>query len=405
MTNRRQFIQAAFGGTALVSLSAGVPQVLLGASARAALEPGERIMVVIQLSGGNDGLNTVIPYGDDEYYKNRFTLAIDRGQVSRINDHIGLHPALNGFAEMLDAGQLSIVQGVGYPNPNRSHFESMDLWHTAHRVDESIRLGWLGRCIDGQHLGDELPAIHYGQGRQPLALATRDTPVASITSLDQFRLRTGGNRRLSQSILQDIDRPRNGDSQLLGFIHDSASVALRTSQRIENVIDERGGDNGYPATRLGRKLQAVSQLIESGLPTRIYYVTHEGFDTHSNQLEAHAGLLRELGDATAAFMRDLDNKGDGDRTAIMTFSEFGRRVRENASRGTDHGTAAPVFVAGNQVNAGALNDHPSLTDLDQGDLKFTTDYRSVYATLLENWLGIDSAPVLGGEFGSLDLFA
>jgi len=171
MNNRRQFIQAAFGSTALVSLSTGVPQVLLGASARAAQAPGERILVVIQLSGGNDGLNTVIPYGDDEYYKNRFTLAIDRGQVARINSHIGLHPALNGFSEMLDAGQLAIVQGVGYPNPNRSHFESMDLWHTAHRVEESVRLGWLGRCVDGQHLGDDLPAVHYGEGRQPLALA------------------------------------------------------------------------------------------------------------------------------------------------------------------------------------------------------------------------------------------
>ncbi|MGI9518678.1 MAG: DUF1501 domain-containing protein [Pirellulaceae bacterium] len=405
MTNRRQFIQAAFGGTALVSLSTGVPQVLLGASARAALEPGEKILVVIQLSGGNDGLNTVIPFGDDEYYKNRFTLAIGRGQVSRIDDHIGLHPALNGFAEMLDAGQLSIVQGVGYPNPNRSHFESMDLWHTAHRVEEQIRLGWLGRCVDGQHLAGELPAIHYGEGRQPLALATREKPVASITSLDQFRLRTGGDRRLSQSILQDIDRPRNRDNQLLGFIHDSASVALRTSQRIENVIDNRGNNSNYPATRLGGKLQAVSQLIESGLQTRIYYVTHEGFDTHSNQLEAHAGLLQELGDATAAFMRDLNDKGHGDRTAVMTFSEFGRRVRENASRGTDHGTAAPLFVAGNKVKAGALNDHPSLTDLDQGDLKFTTDYRRVYATVLESWLGIDSQPILGGKFEQVDLFA
>ncbi len=405
MTTRRQFIQAAFGSTALVSLSAGVPQVLLGASARAAVEPGDNILVVIQLSGGNDGLNTVIPFGDDEYYKNRFTLAIGRNQVSRINDHIGLHPALSGFAGMLDAGQLSIVQGVGYPNPNRSHFESMDLWHTAHRVDESIRLGWLGRCIDGGHLGEDLPAVHYGQGRQPLALATRDKPVASITSLDQFRLRTGSNQRLSRSILDDINRPRNRDNELLGFIHDSASVALRTSQRIEDVIDPREGNNGYPPTSLGRKLRAVSQLIESGLQTRIYYVTHEGFDTHSNQLEAHAGLLRELGDATAAFVNDLDSKGHGDRTAVMTFSEFGRRVRENASRGTDHGTAAPMFLAGNRIQPGPLNDHPDMNDLDQGDLKFTVDYRSVYATLLEEWLGIDSQPILGGRFETLDLLA
>ena len=210
---------------------------------------------------------------------------------------------------------------------------------------------------------------------------------------------------MARGILDDIRNPRDSDNQLLGFIHESAAVALQTSQRIENVIDPREGNSGFPATRLGRKLHAVSQLIESGLPTRVYYVTHEGFDTHSNQLQAHAGLLRELGDATAALVRDLNEKGHGDRTAIMTFSEFGRRVRENASRGTDHGTAAPLFVAGGKVNAGPRNDHPDLHDLEQGDLKFSTDYRSVYATMLEQWLGIESEPILGGEFPTLDLFA
>ena len=404
MTTRRRFIQAAFGSTALVSLSSGVPSVLLGASARTCLNRDEKILVVIQLSGGNDGLNTVIPWADDEYYKNRFTLAIDKSVVSRIDDGIGLHPALSGFSELLDQQRLGIVQGVGYPEPNRSHFESMDLWHTAHRFQESSQLGWLGRCVD-DHLPGELAALHYGGGKQPLALGTRNTPVPSITSLDQFRLRTGGNRALTGGITRDIRNSRGDDNQLLGFIHDSASVALRTSQRIESVLDDGQAALSFPQTRLGRKLAAVSRLIESGLPTRIYYVTHEGFDTHSNQAEAHASLLKELGDATAAFISDLDEKGHLDRTVVMTFSEFGRRVRENASRGTDHGTAAPLFLAGGRVRAGARNDHPSLTDLDQGDLKHSVDYRSVYASVLEDWLGVESLPILGKQFPKQELFA
>ncbi len=404
MTTRRQFIQQTLGSSALVSLSASVPRVLLGASARTAVAPGENILVVIQLTGGNDGLNTVVPYGDDEYYKNRFTLAIGKGQVSKIDDHIGFHPALRGFAELLQDDQLSIVQGVGYPNPNRSHFESMDLWHTAHRVGDSPRLGWLGRCVDGGQLDSQLPAIHYGPDRQPLALATRTNPVPSITSLDQFRLNSHSDRQLSASIRGSIEQPRSSDNQLLGFIHESASVALRTSQRLENVVDADAGA-GYPSTRLGRKLNAISQLIDSGLPTQIYYVTHEGFDTHSNQGPAHEGLLRELGDAMRAFVQDLKIKGHGGRTTVMTFSEFGRRVRENASRGTDHGTAAPMFLAGGRVQSGPLNRHPSLTNLQQGDLKFSIDYRQLYATVLEDWLKVDSQPILAQRFEKLELFA
>ena len=404
MTSRRQFIQAAFGSTALVSMTHCVPSVLLGASARAIHRRDEKILIVIELGGGNDGLNTVVPFGHDAYYENRFTLAISRDQVSKIDDSVGLHPSLNGFAQLLDDQQLGIVQGVGYPNPNRSHFESMDLWHTAHRIDESARLGWLGRCVDSaQSLQGELPAIHYGRGKQPLALATRTRPVPTIASLDQFRM-SGAGPQFASTIRRDLNVPRGGDNQLLGFIHDSAEVALRTSERLENVIDDQSAANDYPATPLGRKLAAVSQLIDSGLPTRVYYVTHDGFDTHSNQAEAHAGLLRELGDATAALMQDLAKRGHADRTAVMTFSEFGRRVRENASRGTDHGTAAPLFLAGGRVKAGMVNEHPSLTDLDQGDLKFTVDYRRVYATVLEDWLGIESQPILGRSFRKLPLF-
>jgi uncharacterized protein (DUF1501 family) len=203
--------------------------------------------------------------------------------------------------------------------------------------------------------------------------------------------------------MSDLREPRPAGHSLLGFVHESATVALATSQRLENVLDEKSTAT-YPDSQLGRKLAAVAQLIDSGLPTRIYYVTHDGFDTHANQAAAHAGLLVQLGDATAALMQDLTTRGHADRTVIMTFSEFGRRVRENASRGTDHGTAAPLFVAGGRVKAGVRNPHPSLSDLDAGDLKFSVDYRQLYATLLEEWLAIDSQPILGQTFEKLDLF-
>jgi uncharacterized protein (DUF1501 family) len=404
MNSRRQFLQAAFGSAALVSLNGHVPAVLLGASRQTGQQRGERILVVIELGGGNDGLNTVIPFADDAYYQNRVPLAIPQGQVSPIDDHIGLHPSLGGFARLLDAGQLSIVQGVGYPEPNRSHFESMDLWHTAHRREESRQLGWLGRCIDDSPaLRGELPAIHYGAGRQPLALGTRSRPVPSIASLDQFRLDGGNRRELAARISRNLAAPRATDNRLLGYIHESATVALQTSERLESVVGNEGA-GGFPGTLLGSRLAAIARLIDADLPTRIYYATHDGFDTHSNQAEAHAGLLRELGDAMAAFMNDLSERGHAERVAVLMFSEFGRRVRENASRGTDHGTAAPVFLAGGRVQAGPFNDHPSLADLDNGDLRFSVDYRSVYATVLEDWLGVDSAPVLGKPFPTVELF-
>lgn len=407
-TNRRKFLQAAFGGTAIVSFSGLLPPVLLGASRAAAAGPSRKakILVVIELGGGNDGLNTVVPYADDEYYRNRFTLAIDRNAVLKVDERIGLHPSLGGFASLLEKGQLGIVQGVGYPEPNRSHFESMDLWHTAHRSNDSPRLGWLGRCIDDAPvLSGELSAVHYGEGKQPLALATRSRPVASISSLDQFRLNAGDTRRFANDIRADLNVKRAGDNALLGFVHESTGVALRTAEQLDKVLGNARLGGRFPQHALGRKLAAISQLIASDLPTSIYYVTHNGFDTHANQREAHASLLAELGSAVQALMADLQEQGNAGRTCVLMFSEFGRRVRENASRGTDHGTAGPVFVAGGSLAAGPINGHPSLTELEQGDLKFSVDYRTVYSTVLEKWLGIPSGEVLGGDFGTLELFA
>lgn len=403
-TTRRQFLATTIGSSAILSLSPSIPSFLLRAAERGTARSGETILVVVQLSGGNDGLNTVVPYGDDEYYRNRFTLAIGRGQVHKIDDHVGLHPAMNGMVELLESGRLAIVQGAGYPNPNRSHFESMDLWHTAHRNDGNRNVGWLGRYLDASQRADghDVSAIHLGAEKQPLALAAHDVQVPSIRSIERFRLDVGGDRQLLAAIeaANSAERPRSDD--LLDFVQRSSTAALTTSRRVEQALGNYKTDVSYPGTGLANKLRTVAQLIDAGLSTRIYYLTLDGFDTHSNQAQAHAGLLRELSDAVTAFVEDLSGHGHGERVLLMTFSEFGRRVKENASAGTDHGAAAPMFLAGAGLKAGLIGRHPSLTDLEDGDIKFHTDYRRVYATILDKWLNWPSERVLGQRFEPLD---
>ena len=403
MNTRRRFIQASLGSSALISLSGGVPSFLLSASRQTQVKADERILVVVQLSGGNDGLNTLVPFGDDDYYKNRFTLAIDKNAVLKIDDYAGLHPSMSACSEMLQNEHMSIVQGVGYPNPNRSHFESMDLWHTAHGKSSGFQTGWLGRCVESAFAKVSMPAIHLGHQEQPLALATRSIPVPSIRSLDRFKLDAASDPQLAEKIKSMNQTRRLADNPLLGFLHQSNGVALAASERLGSINDGQG-TQGFPNTGLGQKLRGVAQLIDADLPTRIYYVTLDGFDTHANQAEAHAGLLGEFSSAVGAFFKEMKSQGNDKRVVLMSFSEFGRRVRENASRGTDHGTAGPMFVFGDQVKPGIIGDRPSLQNLKSGDLQHTVDYRSVYAGILEQWLNVDSSQVLGQKQQTIELF-
>ncbi len=405
MISRRKLIGNSLAGSAVISLSGAVPQFLLGASYPASQMGGDKILVVVQLTGGNDGLNTIVPYADDDYYKNRFTLAIGKNQILKIDKQIGFHPSMTGFSELLQDGKLAIVQGVGYPNPNRSHFESMDLWHTAHRVAENRELGWLGRTIDDNLAKQDLPALHFGSGFQPLALRNVSTPVPSIRSGDDFRLKIFRDAQSRNLLQQHLERPPALNNSLLGYVHESASVAVATSQRLENLDRNQNTSYGYPPTDLGRNLRSIAKLIGSGLKTRIYYTTLDGFDTHSNQSAAHAGLLGNFSNSVNAFVKELAAQGNADRVAVFGFSEFGRRVRENASAGTDHGTAAPVFVVGSTVKAGPIGDHPRLDRLQDGDLKYLVDYRSVYAELLESWLGVNANEVIGKQFKPTSIFA
>ena len=403
MKSRRSFIKQSLAGSAVISLSGAVPDLLLAASRPVMDQRDDRVLVVVQMTGGNDGLNTVVPFADDEYFKNRFTLAIGKNRVLKINDSVGFHPSLRGFDKALQNGNLSVVQGVGYPNPNRSHFESMDLWHTAHRIAED-KIGWLGRTVDRRFATADLPAMHFGNNLQPLALKTLEQPIPTVRSVDDFRLNVFRNRQAKQALEPLIKSPPTATNSLLSYVHESAKVALETSHQLEGIGRRQLSQYGYPGSNLGRNLSSIAQLIGGGLSTRIYYTTLDGFDTHSNQGPAHQALLEDLGNSIGAFIKQLRDQGDDRRVAVLSFSEFGRRVRENASGGTDHGTAAPVFVFGPSMRQAVVGEHPSLSDLDQGDLKFQVDYRRVYASLLEDWLGIDSHPILGAQFDRLKLF-
>lgn len=409
--SRRKFlasISAASAATAgLVSLSPLAPRFLLraaayGAETDAGKPAGERILVVVQLTGGNDGLNTVIPYADETYRKLRPSLRIGAEQVLKIDGALGLHPSLSGFQTLLDDRRLAIVQGVGYPNPNRSHFESMDIWHTARTDLASRSTGWLGRAFDHDagrlSAAADPPALHLGGEVQPLALAARDATTPSIRSLDQFRLETGGSDQTREAIARGTSLPRPAENDLLAYVQTRATSALAVSRRIEASGQEYKSAAAYPGSSLAEKLRRVAQLIDAGLATRVYYVSLDGFDTHSDQQAAHAALLAQVGGALAAFAEDLAAQGQLDRVLTLVFSEFGRRVDENASRGTDHGAAAPLFLVGSKVQPGLLGRHPSLSDLADGDVRFHTDFRSVYASVLDQWLGWPAEAILGERF-------
>ncbi len=364
------------------------------------------MLVVVEMAGGNDGLNTVVPHSDAGYKKARQQIGITKSDTLAVTESIGLHPSLRGLADLLEQGRFAVVQGVGYENPNRSHFESMDIWHSCLRKSDPRHDGWIGRFLEAANLQQlrDPSALHLGSEKQPFALMSRNIRVPSIQSLEQFRLRAGDSPGFRQAVRELADQSREGENDLLGFVQSSTSSALAASERMESAGVKYKPSESYPTSGLGKKLETVAKLIASGLQTKVYYVRIDGFDTHANQPDAHAALLREVSESVSTLIRDANAHGVGDRVLVMCFSEFGRRVAENASDGTDHGTAGPVLLAGNKVKAGLIGEHPSLTDLDNGDLKHHTDFRQVYAAILEDWLSCPSESVLGGKYEPVQLF-
>jgi uncharacterized protein (DUF1501 family) len=435
LQTRREFLRGTVLGSAL---SWTVPAFLANTFSALHAEAADKttqsetgrdgsILVVLQMAGGNDGLNTVVPYADDNYHRARPRLGLAGDKVLKFNDGVGLHPNLNGFKELYDAGRLSIIQGVGYPNPNRSHFRSTEIWQTACDSEQVSQYGWLGRYFDNACSGAD-PTVGVSIGRQaPHAFAGKVPKGVSFDNPQSYRFITtergkGGQMSSAEESYRQLNQretemensggtigalhgPAVQHGSALDFLERTALDAQVSSDEIRAISNRVENSATYPASPLGNSLKLVAKLIGGGLPTRIFYASQGGYDTHTNQVNTHERLLQDLGDSVKAFVVDMQAQGNLSRVLLMTFSEFGRRVAENASGGTDHGAAAPMFIIGDKVKAGLEGKYPGLSpsDLFQGDLKYTVDFRAVYAGVLEQWLKTKSEPVLGKKFEPIPL--
>ena len=406
MTTRRDFLHA----STLLSFGATVPG-FLGRSALAARPsdtPGGRdtVLVVVQLTGGNDGLNTVVPRRDPLYLKHRPKIGIKPADALKLTDDFALHPAMTGLAGLYADGKVAVVHGVGYPNPDQSHFRSMDIWH-AGSTAPTLTEGWLGRGLKQRPLG----SFHISDGKEPspLALAGATNRVPSIASLADYQLKVSATnaaeRATQKAVISGGAAPtQSPPGDLLDFVRRTATTTYAGSDRLQALAKGNESKVPYPATGLATRLKLAAQLIDAGVGARVLYVSHENYDTHAGQgnaTGAHANLLGDLSAAITAFTLDVAARGHGNRVCLMTFSEFGRRAKENGSGGTDHGSGAPMLLVGGKVKAGLHGTHPSLEKLDEGNLIHTTDFRHVYAALLDTWLGLDAKTVLGSGFPPL----
>lgn len=387
MLTRRSFLKS----SPLFALAPTVPVFLTRAARAAGPKADTRVLVVVQLDGGNDALNTVVPFADPEYAKLRPNLKQHPMQLVKLNDALGLHPALKPLGKLWEGGQIAVVPGVGYPNPNRSHFQSMAIWHTARFGDEEIRAssGWLGRALDED--GGESCVV---TSVTPQAVRGRRAGVVSLARVEDLMLTDAATAKVAVG-------PASPGEDLLAFVSRQAVDANAGAETIAALARDTS-DARYPATGLGQRLQLVARLLKGGSKARVYYTVQGGYDTHAVQQFAHANLLSEFAGAVAAFLADLAAAKLYERVALLAFSEFGRTVKENGSAGTDHGTAGCVFLVGPEVKGGVHGTQPSLTELEKGEPKMTTDFRRVYAATLD-WLGLPQS-TLGDDFEKLPLF-
>ncbi len=402
--SRRDFLKTA-AGLSFVSLGGFSPRLFAQvAKESAAADRNDNVLVVIELSGGNDGLNTVIPFDNDLYYKNRRTLGIAKANIHKLADGIGLHPAMEPLAELYKEGRLAVVQGVGYPEPDRSHFRSMEIWQTASIEKLPPTAGWLGRFIDQLPVmpdHDTLPGLAF-TGSLPQACQAEKAVIPVVGELEAF---SGAERPEQKEIalrrkLSTTSGTTRGSVQ---FIRNQAAAVYRTVDKLKGAAEKYKSTTEYPPSGLGGQLKHAAQILAGDLGIRVMYAAQDGYDTHSGQAEPHAGLLGDLSASLAAFDKDLRGLGLADRVAVVIFSEFGRRVDENASAGTDHGAASCLFVSGAKIKGGLYGDYPRLDKLGEGDLIFNTDFRSIYATLLDKWLGCSPNKILKGDFPRLNL--
>ena len=390
-TNRRTFIkQTAF-------ISAGTLLVPQFVRAYAPANNTGKRLIIIQFSGGNDGLNTVIPFNNDIYYKSRPQIAIQSAEVLRLTDELGFNPHLEALKSLYDDGDLSIINSVGYPNPNRSHFRSMDIWHTASGSDEFMSYGWLGKYLDQKQ---SINAYHAIEVDDSLSLAMKGAKHNGLATTDPNRMwSTTKDPQIQQTKRTHVDEHSN-----LGYLRKTMVETVDAAEYVNQKNKNGRSSTSYPNTELGRNLKLTAQLINGGAATKVFYISMGGFDTHFNQIQRQQKLHKEFSDALSVFVKDLKDANNWKDTLILNFSEFGRRVSQNGSQGTDHGTASNVFVMGGGLKRpGFFNEAPDLSDLDEGDLKFQIDFRSVYATVLENWLGGNSTGIISGQHKKLNI--
>src|ERR1700722_13753072 len=375
------------------------------------------ILLVLQLAGGNDGLNALVPFADDLYYRARPTINIPRDKVLSLDGYVGFNPRMAPLKSLFDQGKLAVIQGVGYPNPNRSHFRSTEIWQTASDAQQSLTKGWIGRYFDSCCAGED-PTVGVVLGEQmPEAFnAANPTGVAigrpgnlgfdRETDPDEARLFAELNGLEPASMCGDsignLSGPSKSGMSALEYLQRTALDAQVSTDKIKQVLKGTKNEASYPKNQLANSLSLISRLIAGGLPTRVYYASQGGYDTHAGQVNTQKRLLNELAASLAAFCSDLKAKGVFDRVLIMTFSEFGRRVTENANGGTDHGTAAPMFICGGPVKPGLYGKQPPLDRLDAGDLFYNFDFRSVYSTILSHWMQAPATQILGRDFPKLN---
>lgn len=389
---RRNFIKA----SAIASTSAMIPQFLKGVNLEniAASRQGKNL-VVIQFSGGNDGLNTIIPYQNDQYYKNRPTLGIKAKEVLKVSDSLGFNPAMASLRSLYDEGLMSIINSVGYPNPDRSHFRSMDIWHTASDSNEYLSTGWLGRYLDSSCSGCQSPH-HALEVDDTLSLSLKGIEKSGFAMGNPNQLKKISDNKFLKSIVHHHEQEHEENVEYLyktlADTHASANYLYQKSKVYKTKVK-------YPKGAFANDLKQIAELMTADADIKIYYANLGGFDTHVGQKNKQARLLKIYSDAMSAFVQDLKKNGLLEDTLIMTFSEFGRRVQQNASGGTDHGTANNVFlIGGNLKQKGFYNSAPDLKKLDKGDLIYQVDFREIYATILDDWLDASPTQILGKQF-------
>ena len=396
LIKRKHFIQVGSLATASMML----PKFLKAFETGKMVPPGNKVVVILQLSGGNDGLNTVIPTRNDIYYRSRPRLGIKREKALTLTDEIGLHPALPAFKAMYDDGSLAIINNVGYPNPDRSHFRSMDIWHTASQSNEYWSNGWVGRYLDAQCNGCDKPtqAIEIDD---VLSLALKGNNLKGIAVKDPRRLYGTANEKFFRDVMKN-HRDEAGE-QPVDYLYKTMAETLSSADYIFQQSKLHPTNAEYPKSELGNSLKTIASLIFSEINTKVYYVSLGSFDTHINQDMQQQRLFTEMNDAVSAFVNDMKAQRRFDDVLLFTFSEFGRGVEQNASNGTDHGTANNMFlVSGGLKQKGVINPLPDLSDLNEGDLKYNIDFKDVYATVLNKWLKADDRLILNNKYNYMN---